>query len=191
MPACLGVSLCTAELRLRAGVNRRVRTRRAASADGSLTMITRGRGLKRAEGLRLTGAAAPSSDHATWACGVQWGGVCGSLVLLVAVRTALGLAGRFLRRITVGRCTDTSGQPERLTISPCRTARGIRRNGHAPCSSPVLSGFLVLPPCSSQRRCQRVALAPSRSDAVSMFLRDPVVILVAFRSKLSRTEQGN
>lgn len=37
--ACLGVSLCAAEMRLRAGVDRPVRARRG-SVDGSLTMIT-------------------------------------------------------------------------------------------------------------------------------------------------------
>lgn len=35
------MSLCTAELRRRAGVYRSVLTRRAGSADDSLTMITR------------------------------------------------------------------------------------------------------------------------------------------------------
>ena len=39
MSACLGVSLCVAELRLRAGVYRPVRTRRAAFADGPLMVI--------------------------------------------------------------------------------------------------------------------------------------------------------
>jgi hypothetical protein len=34
-----GMSLCATELRLRTGVYRPVRTRRAASADGSLMMI--------------------------------------------------------------------------------------------------------------------------------------------------------
>jgi hypothetical protein len=52
--ACLGVSLCTAEPRLCIGVDRPVRTRRVACADGSLTMITCGRGLETAESLRLT-----------------------------------------------------------------------------------------------------------------------------------------
>jgi hypothetical protein len=50
------MSLCAAELRLRVGMDRPVLTRRAASADSSLTMITRGWGLERAEFLRLTGA---------------------------------------------------------------------------------------------------------------------------------------
>jgi hypothetical protein len=36
----VGVLLCAAELGLRADMERSVRTRRAVSADGSLTMIT-------------------------------------------------------------------------------------------------------------------------------------------------------
>jgi hypothetical protein len=38
--ACLGVSLCAAEMRLRAGVDRPVRAPHAGSVDRSLTMIT-------------------------------------------------------------------------------------------------------------------------------------------------------
>lgn len=48
---CRCVSLSVAELRLRAGVDRPVQTRRAAFADGSLTMIICGCSLERAEGL--------------------------------------------------------------------------------------------------------------------------------------------
>jgi hypothetical protein len=46
--------LCAAELRLRTGTDRPARARRVACADDSLTMITCGRGLERAEDLRLT-----------------------------------------------------------------------------------------------------------------------------------------
>ena len=48
--------MCAAELRLRTGTDRPVRARRVASADDSLTMITCGRGLETAEGLRFTDA---------------------------------------------------------------------------------------------------------------------------------------
>jgi hypothetical protein len=46
---CVRVPWSVVELRLRARADRPVRVRRVASADGSLTMITCGRGLKRAE----------------------------------------------------------------------------------------------------------------------------------------------
>lgn len=48
-----------AELQLWSGVDRPVRARRAASPDGPLTVITCGRGLERAEGLRLTDTGKP------------------------------------------------------------------------------------------------------------------------------------
>ena len=54
--------MCAAELRLRAGMDRPVLARRAASADGSLTMIIYGWGLERAEGRCLTDADVPWSD---------------------------------------------------------------------------------------------------------------------------------
>lgn len=50
-------------------LNRPVRTGSAASVDDSLTVNTCGQGL---EDLRLTGAAAPSSEGATWTRGVRW-----------------------------------------------------------------------------------------------------------------------
>jgi hypothetical protein len=66
-----------------------VLARRAAFADGSLTMITCGRGLERAEGLRLKMQAALSGRGGSALGGCADGGSIGWLVVFVAVRPAV------------------------------------------------------------------------------------------------------
>lgn len=81
--------MCAAELRLRAGMDQPVLARRAASADGSLMIITWGRGLERTEGLRLTGACRPLIRSRDVGMRRSPGGVECSVVLLVAVTSAV------------------------------------------------------------------------------------------------------
>jgi hypothetical protein len=109
--ACRGVSLCAAELRLRAGMDQPVLARRAASADGSLMMITCEWDLASAVVLRLTDACrsliGPRDVGARGALGgvrgqygaARCGQNCGQVGVLAATGTevvarALGVVSR-------------------------------------------------------------------------------------------------
>jgi hypothetical protein len=129
--------LCAAELRLRAGENRPVRTHHAASADGSLTMITCGRS-ERAQRLRLIGAGGGGwwtrLVCASWCA--NWGRWAGWWCSLRSeLRSSSRLDGSFRR---VG---ARSGRTEVV-------AQGVSRR---PCTFPVPSSW---PPRSSWWRGQ-------------------------------------
>ena len=151
--ACRGVALHAVQLRLRADVDRRVRSRRATSADGSLKMIPCERGSETAENLRLTGAGGAGRTRRVCAWWVRGWGPVGWSVVLVAVGLAVtepanvGGAGAGLARTSFARGVS------------CR-----------PCTLPVPSSW---PRCSSWWRGQwwrlhhRAATPPGALEAIT------------------------